>query len=71
MPRVHFTADFDWSPRPGVTIAYKRGHRLLVTTRCAAAAVAAGRAERIRKDDADGDETGSRPAARARGVRRA
>lgn len=44
MPRVRFTADMDWRPKQGVTIAYKAGWSGLVTTPCAEAAVAAGKA---------------------------
>lgn len=51
MPRVLFLQDFDWSPRPGVTIAFKAGMGLLVTTPCAGAAVRAGKAERVKRDD--------------------
>jgi hypothetical protein len=38
MPFVTFNADFDFSPRFGVTIAYKAGHALDVTTACMVAA---------------------------------
>lgn|GEM_PF-1818367 len=38
MPWVHFTAAFDWKPKPQVTIAYPAGFTGLVTTRCANAA---------------------------------
>lgn len=40
MPWIRFTHDFDWSPRFGVTIAYKQGMRLFVTRAAAAAAKA-------------------------------
>ena len=57
MPRVTFTADFDWYP-PAYAgrylQAYKAGFTLLVTTPCAAAAIAAGRAVRP-KDDRHGE----------------
>lgn len=43
MPVVKFSADFDWKPKAAVTIAYKAGMQLLVTTPCAMAAVAAGK----------------------------
>jgi len=55
MPWVHFTADFDWKPNPQVTVAYREGQRLLVTTPCANAALATGAAEKLktpRKTDA-------------------
>jgi hypothetical protein len=48
MPKVHFTKDFDWSPLPlngRVTIAYKAGSVVVVTTPCANLAIAAGAAE--------------------------
>lgn len=50
MPRVRFTGDFDWSPpefNGRVTMAYKAGMTLIVTTPCAEAAVAAGKAEKL------------------------
>jgi hypothetical protein len=46
MPRVRFTADFDWKPKPQVTQAYREGFEGMVTTPCAEAAVKAGRAVR-------------------------
>lgn len=46
MPWVSFDRDFDWRPKQGVTIAYKAGMHLLVTTPCAEAAIAAGKARR-------------------------
>lgn len=49
MPWLLFTADFDHKPRPGVTIAYRAGQHLLVTTACAERAVAAGKAVRKAK----------------------
>lgn len=49
MPWVRFMADFDWKPKPAVTLAFRAGEERLVTTPCAAAAVAAGKAERIHK----------------------
>ncbi|WP_273785606.1 hypothetical protein [Brucella intermedia] len=48
MPWVHFTADFDWKPKPQVTIAYRKGRRLIVTTPCASAALAKGVAEKMK-----------------------
>lgn len=47
MPRVRFSEDFDWKPTKRVTIAYLAGSEELVTTPCAAAAIAAGKAEKI------------------------
>lgn len=49
MAWVRFTADYDWSPRYGVTIAYKAGMTLNVTAACATLAIAAGKAVRMRK----------------------
>lgn len=65
MAWVRFTADFDWKPTPRSVIAYKAGHELSVTKRCADAAVAAGKAEAVPTPsrapprpatDADGEE---------------
>lgn len=52
MPWVRFTEDFDWSPKFGVTKAYKAGMTLLVTTRCANKAVEAKRAVKVAKPKA-------------------
>ena len=49
MPRVRFTAPFDWKPRPQVTQAYRAGFEGMVTTPCAAAAVNAGKAVKIKR----------------------
>ncbi|MER2536032.1 MAG: hypothetical protein ABTQ31_12800 [Rhizobiaceae bacterium] len=49
MPWVRFTADFDFKPKPLVTIAYRAGHVLNVTSDCAAKAIAAGKAVRMKK----------------------
>ncbi|QMV02578.1 hypothetical protein GHV40_14295 [Devosia sp. D6-9] len=49
MPWVRFTGDFDFRPVFGVTIAYRAGSHKLVTTACAAAAIAAGKAVRQAK----------------------
>jgi hypothetical protein len=46
---LRFTADMDWSPRPGVTIAYKAGWTGNVPTLAGDAAVKVGRAVRLRK----------------------
>lgn len=47
---VRFIAPFDWSPpeRQAVTLAYPAGHIDRVPRACATAAVAAGRAVRVR-----------------------
>lgn len=49
MPRVRFLKDFDWKPLRSVTFAFKAGSEHLVTTRCAQAAIAKGRAEPVKK----------------------
>ncbi|MEQ1956010.1 hypothetical protein [Mesorhizobium sp. CN2-181] len=49
MPWVRFTTDFDFKPKRAVTLAYRRGDECNVTTPCAAKAVAAGKAVRLRK----------------------
>lgn len=53
MPWVRFCAPMDWKPKPQVTIAYKAGATELVTTACAKAAVAAGKAVRVKKGSRD------------------
>lgn len=53
MPRVRFLADFDWRATPAVTIAYKAGTVELVTTPCADAAKAAGKAEACQRPKGD------------------
>lgn len=48
MAKVRFIQDFDWSPLPlngRVTIAYKAGSVVVVTTPCANLAISAGAAE--------------------------
>lgn len=50
MPRILFTHNYDWAPpefNGRWVIAYKAGWSGLVTTPCAAAAIAAGKAKRI------------------------
>ena len=54
MPRIRFTKDFDWSPLPmngRVTVAYKAGSVVMVTTPCANLAIAAGAAKVEKADD--------------------
>lgn len=51
MPWVKFTADFDWKPKPAVTVAYHAGQTKLVTTACARRAKAQGRAEAASKPE--------------------
>lgn len=57
MAWVRFTADHDWSPRYGVTIAYKEGMTLNVPRACATLAIAAGKAVRLRKVSRDSEPT--------------
>jgi hypothetical protein len=52
--RVRFLRDFDWSPaeRKGQdTIAFKAGQELTVRRQAGEAAIAAGAAEEVKKDD--------------------
>lgn len=51
MPWVRFIADFDFKPKRAVTIAYRRGMVKMVTTPCANAALAAGKAEPTTKPE--------------------
>lgn len=56
MPWVRFTADFDFKPKPQVTLAFRAGQEKNVTTPCAEAAIAKGKAVKLprkRKGDAD------------------
>lgn len=54
MPRVRFTANFDFKPKPSVTQAFKAGEEKMVTTPCAEAAVKAGKGQIVKKVKADG-----------------
>lgn len=45
--RVRFTADYDYKPTPGSTVAYKAGWSGLVRKECAERAVALGKAEYV------------------------
>lgn len=45
--RIRFLGDFDWKPRPQVTVGYLAGAALEVPIDVAEAAERAGRAERI------------------------
>lgn len=51
MPWVRFIEPFDWHPKPGVILAYLPGQVSLVTSRCAADAIAAGKAEKTVNPD--------------------
>jgi hypothetical protein len=46
---VRFLADYDWKPKPAVTIAFKAGGVHNVTRSCAAKAIAASKAEKIER----------------------
>ncbi|RVQ20394.1 hypothetical protein CN096_06745 [Sinorhizobium meliloti] len=46
---MRFLADYDWKPRPPVTIAFRAGDVKNVTRACAAAAMALGKAERTER----------------------
>lgn len=50
---VRFTADMDWKPKASVTLAYLSGDTANVTRGCAAAALSAGRAVKVRKGGRD------------------
>lgn len=54
MPWVRFTADFDFKPKPQVTIAYLAGQVRLVSQACAEAAKARKKAVTAKKADANG-----------------
>ncbi len=45
--RVTFLSDFDYKPRPQITMAYKAGETRLVHIACAVLAVARGKAEYV------------------------
>jgi hypothetical protein len=49
MPRVRFTAPFQYHVRHNVTISYKAGHEYLVKQECAAQAVKAGKAQAVKR----------------------
>lgn len=56
MPWVRFTADFDFKPKPNVTQAFQEGQERNVTTPCADAAIANGKAVKLpRKRKSHGD----------------
>lgn len=50
MPKVRFTADFDWKPNRQSTLAYREGDEKLVPTACSKAAIAAGKAVKVKVD---------------------
>jgi hypothetical protein len=45
--RVRFLRDFDYRPKPNVTIAYKKGMMAFVRLECAERAIAIGAAEKV------------------------
>lgn len=48
MPWIRFSGDFNHRVTPAVTVAYKAGWSGLVTTPYAAAAIASGKASRLK-----------------------
>ncbi len=50
---MRFLADYDWKPRPPVTIAFKAGDVKNVTRACAAAAATAGKAIKTERPEND------------------
>lgn len=46
---VRFLADYDWKPKPAVTIAYRAGSVVNVTRLCAAQAIEASKAEKTQR----------------------
>lgn len=56
MPRVRFTEDFDWRPRPGVILAFPAGWEGPVTRRCAERATAQRKAERVQRPRKEREE---------------
>lgn len=58
MPRVRFTADFDYKPTPHSTVGYLAGMEETVKRECAEQAIAAGKAVAVstrRKEVTDGE----------------
>lgn len=47
MPWVRFLEEFDWKPKPAVTVAFRAGTVKLVTRACAEKALTAGKAVRL------------------------
>lgn len=60
MPRIIFTADFNWHARPNVTIAYKAGNEYPVTQRCADQAIGKGKAKPVQRGAAKVESDASR-----------
>lgn len=56
MPWFSFMTDFDFRPTRRVTLAYRAGTTLLITTPAAEAAEAAGAGKRVPKPKAASDE---------------
>lgn len=70
MPWVRFKADFDFKPKPSITIAFKADTVRLVTRACAAAAIAASKATPTKRPEDARSETTSTPALSAARRRR-
>jgi len=49
MTWVRFITNFDFKPRPSITLAFKAGDVRNVTRACAAAAIERGKAEKIER----------------------
>lgn len=56
MPWFHFTSDFDFRPKRRLTLAYKAGATVLITTPAAESAEAAGAGKRVPKPKSDDDQ---------------
>lgn len=65
---VEFVTVFRWRPKPGISIRYLPGMRLLVTRRCASAAIAKGAAKNSTKPGADDGEKLDNPQSGAAGA---
>lgn len=62
MPKIMFSEKFDWTdPRfPQVTVAYKANHTYMVTTPCANAAIAKGKARpAVKPQEPEQDDSAS------------
>lgn len=57
MTWLRFTGAFDWKPTPATTIGFLPGHEVNVTRRCAEAAIAAGKAEKMKGGRDGGGKT--------------
>ncbi len=60
MAWVRFTGNFDWKPKPQVTLAFLAGQERNVPRDCAVRAVAAGKAVRIKRTGKQDGQADSR-----------